>query len=130
MRAVGLLGGLLHGGDDSKTVGGTSLNANVQFGFQSGARDTSLLESNISADNLLIDMVVGESELLGGGSGLGGCIGGKHSSSFLALLALAVGRNPYVLVVCERFFFLFPSLFMAILYQKAYPILITPLKDF
>ena len=36
----------------------------------------------------------------------------------------------YFLVVCERFLSLFPSLFMAILYRRRYPIPFLPLNLF
>lgn len=62
---VGLLGGLLLGGNDGKAIGGTGFHAGDQFLFQSGVGNTGLGKSNIGADNLLVDMVKGESELFG-----------------------------------------------------------------
>ena len=72
---------------------------------------TSLLEIDILANNLLVDMVEGESELLCGGSGLSGV---SSSNSLIH------SNFPFRLFGHSKIFFcevLFscPSLFMAIL---------------
>lgn len=65
------------------SIGGTGFHAGNQFLFQSGTGNTGLLEVDVSTDNLLIGVVIGESELLGDRSGLdgGGSDGGRSSVS-------------------------------------------------
>ena len=65
---IGTLFGLLIGSDNLKGVGGLTCHAGQQFLFQIGTGNTGFLEVDVSADNLLGDVVVGESELLGGSS--------------------------------------------------------------
>ena len=74
----------------------------------------------LSADDGLVDVVEGE-QVLGGSSSL------SHGIvlSWLIGLRIILGRHLYLFCVG-----LFPSLFMALLYQKEYPILGTPLKVF
>lgn len=79
-----------------------------QFLILSTEALTSLVKAGLGASDGLVEEVDGEAD-----SGLGRSSGGIIVVSFLALLALAVGRNPY-------FCFsevLFPSIFMALLYS-------------